>query len=75
MNETQEVNSEQGAVSGAEINASSVSVAQPVSTTQSPAPSEVKESTIDSVAESGSEVPTTVVKESVPTIISSGGVS
>ena len=75
MNETQEMNPEQGAVSGAEMNASRASVAQSVPATQSSTPSEAKELIVDSVPESGSEVPVAVAEKPAPTITSSGGVS
>lgn len=75
MNETQEMNSEQGAVSGVEMNTPSALIAQLIPIAQSSAPSEVKESTIDLVSESGSEVPDSVVEKPAPTITSSGGVS
>ena len=68
MNETQEMNPEQGAVSGAEMNASRASVAQSVPDTQSSVPSEAKELIVDSV-------PAAVAEKPAPTIASSGGVS
>ena len=68
MNETQEMNPEQGAVSGMEMNASRASVAQSVPDTQSSVPSEAKELIVDSV-------PAAVAEKPAPTIASSGGVS